>query len=328
MSSSFREVVGSFPLSHSWSDDKNKLTKIGQFKLVTFNMLAPCYKRLEDRRQRETDVGWQGRADQSVAFFERELLQNFQLVSLQEYWLNEEYSKMFKRLATRLGFSVYSLRRHPTRKEDAVAIMVQTSVLQVKGYDNVFLCAESDRVALLVHLVHRETKKNIIVANTHLSFPHTDYDRKKQMRQMEHLLSAMERFSTDKCRCPDASKIVMGDFNVECHSGVCDLLREQGYLSCMETSPANITVGDDKVSSKFVSHRTHRHEDLGVDHIFFKPEIFEVDGTDHGLLGSLFAADSTVLPQSSPCTAWDEGFDVSDHRPVGSTLKIGIEKRD
>jgi len=311
--------------SLNWQDNEINLHKMGEFSVVTFNMLAPCYKRLEERdllgrNRREADMGWQDRANETLAFFEGELLKNFQVVSLQEFWLNEDYHQQFKRLVSRLGFSLYTLRRHATRKEDAVAIMVQTSELRVKSYENVFLCSASDRVALVMWLEHKETKKNVIVANTHLSFPHTAKDVVNQKIQMEQLLLAMDAFATAKCGCPDASRIVMGDFNVEGSSEVCDMLRARGYHSSVDVSPPPIVAGDNKSSSEFVSHRTHRHEDLGVDHIFVKPEAF----VEESKKGSFFASDTRVLPDSAPSTAWDEEFSISDHRPVGAKVVIGV----
>ena len=319
--------------SMNWGENAGRVKKVGELSAVTFNMLAPCYKRLAERdllgrNRREADVDWRERADETLTFFEGQLLQDFQIVSLQEFWLQDEYQKQFKRLVSRLGYSLHTLRRHPTRKEDAVATMVQTSVFHVKSYDNIFLCSTSDRVALVLWLEHRETKKNIIVANTHLSFPHSARDMDNQMSQMKFLLQAIDNFATSKCGCPEATRIVMGDFNVESSSEVCDLLRLGGYRSCIDTSPPPIVRGDDKVSRRFVSHRTHRHEDLGVDHIFFKPETFPLSA-DEGIArkhGSFFAADSVVLPQTSPCTAWDENFSISDHRPVGTKLIIGQQK--
>ena len=92
-------------------------------------------------------------------------------------------------------------------------------------------------------------------------------------------------------------------------------------------------------AARFVSHRTHNHEDLGVDHIFIKPEPFspttthlgdappqEVTGREtRGPRGEeLFVDDSVVYPGSVCASNWfDEFYSISDHRPVGSKIIFG-----
>ena len=101
-------------------------------------------------------------------------------------------------------------------------------------------------------------------------------------------------------------------------------------------------------SSRFVSHRTHNNEDLGVDHIFIKPEISETVIENGSTGSSLVAAanskidekekeieidsrsfevlvsDSVVYPGDVSASTWFEGFSpISDHRPVGANIIFG-----
>jgi hypothetical protein len=65
---------------------------------------------------------------------------------------------------------------------------------------------------------------------------------------------------------------------------------------------------------RWVSHRTHRQEELGVDHIFLR-----------SLLGpewEMVARDTCVMPVQEPCSTWSLGFTISDHRPVRATLEM------
>jgi protein angel len=327
-------------LSHRslrWESNQSDMAELGKLKLATFNMLAPCYKRLKGRRDPvtgrrvlEKNVDWRTRAEQALVFFRLELLPKFELIALQEFWLEDDYVEMFRTLLGALGYSLHILRRHPTRKEDAVAFLCRTSALQVKSYAHITLCEVTNRVALLMWLVHNESKRNIIVANTHLSFPHTPLDAEGQIEQIDILLHAMNTFANVKSDCPDSTRIIMGDFNVETDSQVCHHLTQSGYISCLDANPPQ---GLSSLRS-FVTHRTHRNEDVGVDHIFFKPEVFSdgapVNGTGtststSGRAGSVFVADTFVLP-ATPCTVWDDLFTVSDHRPVGAHLVFGSEK--
>jgi endonuclease/exonuclease/phosphatase family metal-dependent hydrolase len=394
---------------------------MGKLDIVTFNMLAPCYKRLSvrdetGRKRREANSNWHHRAENTVKLFRTELLANYQIIALQEFWQDEEYQSKFGPLFQSLGYSVHKLYRHPTRKSDAVALLVKTAELVVRGSKNVHLCSIGDRVALILWLFHKPTGRNLFVANTHLSFPHSDDDRRKQMQQMKDLTNAMDSFAAQQSM-PWATKVILGDFNVEATSNVCEHLRRDGYFSCLEVDPPQknghfrsgngksskssssrssrsdrIQEGSDEkktgensapfqsnngagaaaaaaagavqrklnsmrssVAGRFVTHRTHRHEDLGVDHIFVKPEIWlhesdspptpsraAVGGGGEGyavgmgtvaeriaggaasepssLPASVFVNNSLVLPTSSDITTWNERFTISDHRPVGARL--------
>ena len=73
-------------------------------------------------------------------------------------------------------------------------------------------------------------------------------------------------------------------------------------------------------NKRWVSHRTHRAEELGVDHIFVKPEV-EIGPA--GPEGGVFVSDARILPVSLPATHWPMDFRVSDHRPVKVSLVFG-----
>lgn len=330
-----------------WKTDSNLYEPIVEFNVVTFNMLAPCYKRISGdvssngRRERESDrtVMWNQRAADTITFFEEELLPSSSILALQEFWLNEEYASKFSDCLTQEGYDLKTLKRSGS-KMDAVAIAIRKADFEIMGSEDVYLCSVGDRVALLLWLRHRRSGKNIIIANTHLSFPHNVFDRMNQMRQMRKLTDAIDRYCKDNEVGP-STKIITGDFNSEVRSSVCDHLRASGYQSTFEKCPprqgasytdtsidaeskrdrqremdsdicnsalssnrnsesfsealgSSLLAGGDcpirgsvksseeedrvkereqvKSFHKFVSHRTHTNEDLGVDHIFVKPE--------------------------------------------------------
>ena len=88
------------------------------------------------------------------------------------------------------------------------------------------------------------------------------------------------------------------------------------------------------LGQRWVSHRTHRREELGVDHIFVRytagcdaltPELQEQQrgvrsGSGVCTYSSLEVADSSVLPIEETCVAWCNSFVISDHRPVRATI--------
>jgi endonuclease/exonuclease/phosphatase family metal-dependent hydrolase len=261
------------------------MNKAGELRVATFNMLAPCYKReglnANGRSTREKDIGWMVRARQSVEFFRKELLGNFQLISLQEFWLEPEYEKMFRNVVNSMGYALYTFRRHPTQKEDAVAIMIKKNELQVKNYEHIHLCQDSNRVALILWVLHLPTGQHLIVGNTHLSFPHTPYDEEQQVNQIEQIIKSIDRFAEGTCKVPHATKMIMGDFNEENKSQVCEHLRSQGYVSCLEACPPAAVIDRNSgqqhtqpSSSSIVTHRNHLNQEVFVDHIFIKPETY------------------------------------------------------
>jgi mRNA deadenylase 3'-5' endonuclease subunit Ccr4 len=322
--------------NHEWKGDNESFEQIVEFSLVTFNMLAPCYKRIAretsgaGRRERESDrsLMWNQRATDTITFFEKELLPSSSILALQEFWLNEEYSSMFEKFFDERGYDFRTLKRSGS-KTDAVAIAVRKDEFEIMGSEDLYLCPVGDRVALLLWLRHKRTGKNIIVANTHLSFPHNAFDRMNQMRQMRKLTDAIDRYCKNN-KVGSSTRIVTGDFNSEVRSSVCDHLRSSGYQSTFEKCPPmqrgsldhNLDMDADSQQhlesdicrsvdgtdistysfseslgsplqatsdcpirrrsseegtnsqslQKFVSHRTHTNEDLGVDHIFVKPE--------------------------------------------------------
>ena len=76
-----------------------------------------------------------------------------------------------------------------------MALVVNIEMFDILGSENIHLCTLGDRVALLLWLRHKETDKHILVANTHLSFPHHAWDRMNQMQQMKKLLNGIESFA-------------------------------------------------------------------------------------------------------------------------------------
>jgi hypothetical protein len=277
---------------------------------------------------------WQERATKKVAFLNSTVFPNSSIVALQEYWLHDQYSSQFVESAHQNGFRLQSLRRTGS-KTDAVAFVIQKDTFDILGRRDVYLCTQGDRVALILWLRHKHTGKNFIVANTHLSFPHSRFDKMNQVRQMQTLTEAIEVFA-EESGITHSTRLIMGDFNVESESPVCDHLRDIGYFSAFEVKPpswrdpqdpqgkakdavpaavvketneltaaaasssfaeaertkraervegADCVICEDEeevcdtlhmqdsnyFAPQFVSHRTHRREDLGVDHIFICP---------------------------------------------------------
>ena len=213
------------------------------FDVVSFNLLAPVYKRLSSlntttgRRHREDSdfTLWNDRLTQTIDFFRSEIYNDAAIIALQEYWLDPKYRILFETQFKQHGYEVYILQR-TGEKMDAVAIAIKSDIFEVCGIENVHLCTYGDRVALLLWLKHRSTGFNLLVANTHLSFPHNTIDKINQVSQMKKLTSVIHEYASEHS-ISTAPALIMGDFNVESYSPVCDHLKSAGYFSCFEISP-------------------------------------------------------------------------------------------
>ena len=213
------------------------------FDVVSFNLLAPVYKRLSSlntitgRRHREDSdfTLWNDRLTQTIDFFRSEIYNDAAIIALQEYWLDPEYRILFETQFKQHGYKVYILQR-TGEKMDAVAIAIKSDIFEVCGIENVHLCTYGDRVALLLWLKHRSTGFDLLVANTHLSFPHNTIDKINQVSQMKKLTSVIHEYASEHS-ISTAPALIMGDFNVESYSPVCDHLKSAGYYSCFEISP-------------------------------------------------------------------------------------------
>lgn len=338
---SFRRLVPPFPLfqSHRTSSSTNNIPRpldwkphqsthavSTHFNIISFNLLAPVYKRLQSldlhtgnrKRESQNQELWRGRAQRTVQFLRDEILPDTDILGMQEFWVDPHYQSIFENDFRSRGFELRHLQRSGG-KLDAVALAIKKSVFRIVDSDNVYLCTLSDRVALVLWLQHLETGRNVLVANTHLSFPHTALDKLNQIRQMKTLTSTMEEFA-NRHGITHAARIIIGDFNVEYTSAVCEHLRSDGYVSCFEVSmPQNSRVAPHSLidadlavrprsqtrSLKFVSHRNHRAEELGVDHIFVRGEGVMVDRHSSHQDSSL--QDSSHQDSSSNNSSVNEG---------------------
>jgi endonuclease/exonuclease/phosphatase family metal-dependent hydrolase len=378
-----------------WNKHHMNYDKLSSFKVATFNLLAPCFKRMETidpmtglmHREDIYHQLWTDREAKTLEFFQKHIITNTSVIALQEYWLDQRYARVFEAWLVQNGFKLEQLARTGEQR-DAVALAVKTSDFEIVARDDISLCSQSDRVALLLLLLHKQTRKYILCASTHLSFPHSIFDQLNQVTQMRTLIDRMRAFAGTRGLESFYSSIIMGDFNVEADSSVCDHLRNEGFHSCFEVCPPPLNdssaaqtadtvnrqkfvipashgshIMEDEVTllplTKFVSHRNHRQEELGVDHIFIRPEEpvssgnLSVSSEDHftcdepleGYQNSLerfdrnivstehppksisiFVDECTVIPPSLDSTSWDYSFTISDHRPVSARIVFGVKR--
>lgn len=225
-----------------------------ELTITSFNMLAPCYKRVSvstpisgisekrtiSREASFTDQ-WQERADLKAKFLLEHVFPFSSIVALQEYWMFSEYDSIFQELFKSCGYELYTCKRSGG-KADAVAIGIQTEKYEVVDSQEIILSRFADRVGLLLWVRMKQSPfSDILLMNTHLTFPHTRYDRILQMKQIRKCVKKIEIYAQKNDIEDVAHRFVVGDFNAESASPVCDYLRAKRYSSCFDIrKPENI----------------------------------------------------------------------------------------
>ncbi len=286
-----------------------------EISIASFNLLAPCYRRLYGQynsmgrtiRESHSTSSWQARADDTIAFLKEYLLGKSEtnkahsIVALQEFWMEPKYMNHFTDAFSEAGYELHTLKRLG-KKRDAVGVLFRNDDFELIASKEVHLVAD-DRVALLLRLSHK-AGHNIVFASTHLTFPHSVFDRRLQLRQVDELHKELMLFCEEQQLGKKCVTIITGDFNVEDQSAVCQHLRNEGFVAAFDVSPPSnidteavavaVAASSSTSSSStlttastnaptftseslevneneaWVSHRTHLEQELGVDHIFVR----------------------------------------------------------
>jgi hypothetical protein len=83
---------------------------MGELKISSFNLLAPCYKRLHfgnsgnSVRESANQEIWEKRLADAIGFFNSYLLKTSQIIALQEYWMEDMYTQKFHKAVADNGY--------------------------------------------------------------------------------------------------------------------------------------------------------------------------------------------------------------------------------
>lgn len=158
----------------------------------------------------------------------------------------------------------------------------------------------------------------LLLANTHLTFPHGLYDNVQRGKQIRTLTTSIDKYIEQNSLTGIATFIV-GDMNVDgdCNDDcVYQHLLATGYLSSYH-----------KVHGQEpgVTHLTHRGTQLAVDYIMYRqlPPDSTVSNTSHIL--PVEPVNSIVLPEGTSNQVWPQHFKLSDHRPLLTTFAVCLQ---
>ena len=268
--------------------------------VLTFNILAPCYKRLSSESDRESlhPNLWLNR-HQSIIDLIQSL--NLDLICLQEYWLSEKsFIELYQSiLSTKYSFH-YVQRTH--NLADGLAILIDRHRFQLVNKVDLLLNDIGNRVGLLLHLNFREHP--LILVNIHLTFPHDSFDIELRLKQMTKFLQMIDEYINKLDLFDRCSIILCGDLNSPFENDPVYQLLNQYFKSsycCVHGL------------EPLVTHLTHRNEELCTDFIFFRSN-------------RLTPTSSELFPKDCDPSLWknqqNNPWKLSDHRALQSDFEF------
>ena len=186
------------PLYATVADERrrSRVAKKQELKVVSFNILAPCYKRLKDGSGLMEAEHKEMYLERNQAICQQLLDSKADVICLQEFWCGStETKKLYKDMLCGPkggGYTLKELRRtsHWRQRDDGLACFVRDDRLVIQDNRHILFHDCGDRVAQMLLLALRpppEAPKNtpsqqFIVVNTHLLFPHNEYSTKIRLR--------------------------------------------------------------------------------------------------------------------------------------------------
>lgn len=267
--------------------------------MCTFNLLAPCYKRLSSEFDRESayDTLWQTRHLSII-----QLLQSLDidLICLQEFWLTNPIFAQLYRSNLSDKYTFHTLQRTGAL-DDGLAILVDATRFRVVNKCEWKLNDVGHRIGLLLHLKFGE--QDILLVNLHLTFPHYRFERRLRLKQIKKFLDLLAEYRTANDLRDRCSVLICGDFNSSYENDpvyqLIDRSRFRSSYRVMHGFEPNVT------------HLTHRKEQLGVDFIFYQSNVLRPIGSE-------------LIPRGCDHLLWHDqsGWKLSDHRAIVSTFQF------
>ncbi|KNC52952.1 uncharacterized protein AMSG_09121 [Thecamonas trahens ATCC 50062] len=284
--------------------------------IMTFNMLAPCYKRVSSAAvpggRESGGSAWRARMEGQLEYIGEELdavdEAAYAVVCLQEVWLESpEAMEMVEGFAAERGLVTHAWKR-PRKKKDGVAILVDGR-LAIDVADALCFKDHGNRVVGAVAVtLPLPTLVTVVVANVHLTYPHHAGDLRMREAQAKASLAWL-----DQTFGAEVPVVWCGDFNGEAtQDAVVSTIVDAGFLSAYHAiHGSGESAGTDLARLDFVSHHTHAGTDVGVDYIWTRGP-------------SLAPISAELLPTHLPSTVWPSTDDWphSDHRPVLAILSV------
>ena len=206
-------------------------------RVGTFNMLAPCWKRLDSGRESSFEHIWKPRIKRLIKELKKH---KFHILMLQEFWFEGSYKNQFVE-AFGNEYDMYFLQRGNKKPDGLLTLISAEKMPSVQEYIGLDYNDFGSRVAQILCFC------DVRVINTHLTFPHPNpYDpimRRYQAIKLSDFMNTQ----------PQKFYIVGGDFN-----GSIEDPAVQKILSRANLKPM-------REDSNFFSHLSHNKEQMACD---------------------------------------------------------------
>lgn len=199
---------------------------------------------------------------------------------------DEAYTSLFSSsLADAYDFY---LHQRPSKK-DGLGVLLKKGKFRVHAVRGATLSRWGSRVGLLMDLeatggeeagaegqAEAGEGQRVVLLSTHLSFPHNRFDENQQRRQVLSLTRMLEAYVKGREAAGGRQRmlqVLCGDFNVDTEHPVLDPIHALGFRHVLGAGEgkAGAAGTEQDAARQLVTHRTHRGEDVAVDHIFFRP---------------------------------------------------------
>ena len=231
----------------------------GSMTVTTFNVLAPCYKRIKglDGTVTMEAEDMTTALDRQTRVLDMLTSSGSAIICLQEFWhANDKVRQLYETTLKAAGYEIHVTPRTGNRP-DGLLTAVKSKSFQVIEAKDVLFNDCGDRVATLMHLRPKnsfidendsdgpERYKNsgdLLIVNTHLLFPHNSNSTLIRLRESFKILEFLHTYQTRMIgevektgsKTKKLPVVMCGDFNGTSRGSVARFLTSQGFISAFE----------------------------------------------------------------------------------------------
>lgn len=211
-------------------------TEETSFKVVSFNILAPCYNKLSKEHSPDGSAVMEAEFEEkymarNLAICDQLLQSNADIICLQEYWSgSDKLRDLYKSILCGpkgAGYTFTEQRRtsHWRMRDDGLACFVKDERIVVQDTRAILFHDCGDRVAQMLLLALRPPigapvntpAQQFICVNTHLLFPHNEYSTKIRLRELAKILGFVESYRMRElcstiCGRSDVSTVICTEY--------------------------------------------------------------------------------------------------------------------
>jgi len=295
----------------------------------------------------QTKYRWKARAQKLVDFIKEQLTTD--VICLQEYWCTQpEWCSIFQENFSR-EYEMYTAKRSGKKADGLFTMVRRNSCWKVVDTEVYYFhdCGERLLLATVLSLnkaegdlqQEKEVPFQMLLINTHLSFPHGSWGLSLRLNEVRKLLDFVDSYLELH---PGQVKavVLVGDFNATLEDPVCEQIVSRGF-----TNSYLLTHGNENV----VTHCNHNGHSLPVDKVYYKLVAPYYNNAAENVLKSsqigssemtfvtslltentkvrMIPVEATVFPPHLGAEQWPtiSEYNLSDHRPLRVLFQVQFQ---